>query len=231
MNTFVKIIKLGSVISLLSVISACSGGGGSEGENSSDGLSRGTSTAIRIMHAGIDLTPVDVRIGTTLLQSAHYAETKYYRPLSAETSTITVTRSNDPTAVLQTLPIKLKEDTEYSLFIYGQAKENRMRIVLIEDNATRPEEGACLLRVMNGYIGEPLLSLRGADFSVEGVRYGSVSEYVKTRCTQQAYSILINDRILHTGYFDLPDRSEATILLLGSKELGMANSKVFVDLD
>ena len=231
MGAYLQAQKFLLAIVIICLAGSCSGGGGSSDGGNNDGLSRGTDTAIRIIHAGIDLTPVDLSSGPDLIQSAHYGQTRYYRSVPSGSITISVNRSNDPTAVLRSLSYNLKEDTEYSLFIYGQEKGKQLQMNLVEDNAMRPEKGFCLVRVVNGYIGEARLSVRGTNFALENVKYGSASDYTKTLCPQQSFSITFENQVLNTGSIDLPDGAEATILLLGSKDLGLAESRVFVDLD
>lgn len=231
MDALCRTIRLAVISCALCCALSCSGGGGSSEGGESNGLSRGTDTAVRIIHAGIDLTPVEIRIGPEQIQGARYAQTKYYSPINSGNVTMTINRLNDPTAVVQTVSANLQDDTEYSLFIYGQASENQLQMKLIADNTVRPDKGFCLVRVVNGYIGEKRLSVKGASFNIQNIPYGGASDFVQTTCPQQAFSILVTGGVLNLGSMNLPDGAEATIVLIGSKTIGLADSRIYVDLD
>ena len=162
------LIFLFVVLSFVSIFfTACSGGGGG-GENSgasddSASLERSTSTAIRLLHGSIDSTPVDLYVDGELVQTARFAQERFYTRVPPGLRAIELRRTNS-TRLVSGFSVELASDTEYTIFLYGEARDADLSVDLLEDISLRPEDGSANFRVFNAYHGVSSISVTTGTF-------------------------------------------------------------------
>ena len=219
-----------TIISLLAV--ACSGGGGGD-DGSTDQLKRETKTALRVVHAALDVAPIEVYAGLQMAASARFGQQTYYSRLEdSSVKQLVVARANTAGSdVVKNIPITYADDTEYTLFVYGKAEDSSLKYNLMIDNIERPEETTCLVRLFNALPDSGNLTISGTDFTVAGVSYGEVSAFGHGACLAQTFRIMSADGAVAQVAVDLPERSEATIVITGDRDLGFTKLTTYLDLD
>jgi hypothetical protein len=211
---------------LVVVTVSCSGGGG----GGDDG--RSTETAVRLVHASIDTTPLSLLHNGLLMQSARYNENTTYMLVSNGQAIITIERAMSPGVVTATFEQDLLDDTEYSVFVYGEARDV-LRKVIIEDNTIRPEEGLAFVRFLNGYSSNRRVTMY-IDGQLVGpsLQLGGVSEYLEVPFGPHSVSFRTSSgQVLGSTDVELLDQSEANFVVSGSSELGVSFVQSYTDLD
>lgn len=223
------------------ILSSCGGGGGGGGGGSSDSdssdalggnLKRTTKTALRIVHGAIDTTPVVVSIGDKTIQSARYEQSKLYQGVSAGDALVLVSRQNDPAHLFTQLAASFAKDTEYTVFVVSKSSGTGLDIKLITDVVSRPESGRGLLRIMNAYQESSSVQVSTAAATVPAVTFGNVSDFIDVASGPITVNFSASSGGgINGGVFDVPDRGELTLLVTGSKRLGVSFVQQYRDLD
>lgn len=214
-----------SVLLLLS-LSSCSGGGGS----SSSGRTR--ETAVRIVHASIDTTPLDIVGPEGFIQSARFNQATDYVPIKDGAITLVLSRARVPQVVAATFSETLKKNMEYSVFVYGEASDV-LRKEIIEDIVQEPSSGNGMLRFMNGYSSNSrlLLQIDGADWTPV-LQLGGHSDFAELPAGEHSYAVRSEaGKTVSSGLFTLDEGSELTVVISGSAELAVAFVTFYTDLD
>ncbi len=224
-----KILALLASLFFMFSLNACSGGGG--GDDGGDGRTR--KTALRIIHGSIDGTPVIARIGDIFLQKSRFAQLQdYVRVEDEEPATVTIERANAPGVILRSLPVPFESETEYTVFVSGEARDDEGRAVLITEPVEQADEGFARIQFLNGLSQAGSLSLRGVDFTTALAREGQSSGYVETVSGPQDLSVVDDEgRVIEELSLVLADRGDVTVLITGSTELNYQIVRVFEDLD
>lgn len=223
------------VIGLCCFACACGGGGGGGGGGTGETLRRSTATGVRIIHAGLDATPVSLVIGSgeerKVLQTARYAQTRYYQSLPSGPVELLLERANTPGSLVVRFPTELQPNTEYSILLFGEAEKAGLHTALVEDIAERPAAGRAFVSVFNAYISDTV-SVTVGDVSFDGVSFGTTGGFKETAAGPAEVRVTRSDGAL-LGVFtlELSDRGEATVAILGSRELGVRFFPIYPDLD
>ncbi len=229
-----KISRL-AASALCLLATSCSGGGGGGGGGDGQSLVRSKSTAVRIIHAAIDATPVTAVIGDgeerELVQSARYAQPRFYSPIPSGSVDLKVERANTPGSVIRSFAGEFAANTEYTIVVYGQIDSTGLRLALLEDTTERPEPGMALVNVFNGYI-EDSISVTVGDASYSGVSFGASGGYQTISAGETVVTVRNGSGgLLGSFTTELPDQGEATIAVVGSSDLGVRFFPVYLDLD
>ncbi len=217
-------------------ISACGGGGGGEGGGNNtgrpDGSRRTTGTGIRIIHAALDVEPVDLKIGANYLNSARFMEPSFYAEVDSGLQNVILERHNSPGVNIYSSPINLAKKTEYSLLLTGQVTRNNFLVSLIEEPVAQPESGSGRVQLVSALEGSSQLTLNGAGITLGPVPFRLSSGYADVPAGPQTMTVT-NSRggVIASLTLDIPDRGEATIVVGGSSSQGVTITRIFNDLD
>lgn len=221
-----KVLNIVTIFLLVISASACSGGGDGESEG------RTRKTALRVIHGSIDGTPVIARIEDIFLQQTRFGQLQDYVPVEEGDALVTIERANAPGVILRSIQVPFESETEYTVFVSGEARDDQGRAVLITEPVEQPDEGFARIQFLNGLSQAGSLSLRGADFTSPLAREGQSSGYVETASGPQDLAIVDDGgRVIERLTLDLVDRGDITVLITGSVELDYQIIRVFQDLD
>lgn len=222
----------------LTVCCGCSGGGGGD-DAGSGGLSRGTGTAIRVLHASIDSAPVDLFVNedanfadVSAIQRALFAKEAYYQRVSDGPAVIKLERANHAGHVVRQISSSLADDTEYTLFMFGSEDSGTFSVSLLPDIMQRPEVGSSFVQSFHSIEGKGELSI-----SYEGGDLGTVAYGQRTQFQQipsGVHTILVKDGegdVIKSSSINFPDQGEVTLLVSGSDEFGVTFVTAYNDLD
>jgi hypothetical protein len=223
----------------------CSGGGGgsegggdsgvksSESGNSTAGaLTRGTDSAIRILHGEIDETPVSLFIGDQLIQTARYAEQTFYQRVALGSQLLRVERANLPGEIVKQIPEQVEKNQEMSLLLYGKTSTGEPQIVLFRDNSERPEQGKVFIRFVNALSNNFKAKIAVDGFSSETLLPSEQSTTITTASgTKEINFYSGSSQLLVTESIAIPDQGEATVVLSGDPTIGMYTIRTYLDLD
>lgn len=211
---------------VIGAVMGCSGGGGGGGGGSSQG--RTTRTGIRIVHGSLDSVPLTVRTGVENLQTARYAEPTSYAAQSDGAIILSWFAANSEELVGQ-LATTLKENTEYTLFVYGEVRKSNVTYTLLEDQIVRSETGSAAFQLLNSFRGGVSVNIAGAE--VAKANFGESSGFKTIASGPAVISVLRNGSTIAQVTTDVPDRGEITLLVSGDIELGALNTTIYTDLD
>lgn len=167
---------LSPLIALMLGFSACGGGGGGgAGGGDDDGSS--SSSGVRVLHAAIDGSPMDVLSSdssSVVVDGAVFAGTKGYKELPDGAQIISLTRTSTPSRVIGSFDVT--GGGSYSILLYGSNQTTGLKAALLTD--TVPDlGGGAGVRVVNGALGSSQLSVSVGGASAL-VAFGEASEYL-----------------------------------------------------
>jgi hypothetical protein len=171
------------VLGLAALLSACGGGGGGGGSGSGGGGSS-DSRGIRVLHASIDASPVDLissAASSTLISQVVFADSKGYRRAPSGAQTVSVTKAFSSSQVVQSFQVDLNPDDRYSILMYGDNQTFGVRTTLLRDEVPADISGVAV-RIVNGVTGASAVSASissgGQVAAQEQVSFGEASEYL-----------------------------------------------------
>jgi len=216
-----------SLIILASMLTACGGGGG--GGGSSAGGEVGT--GIRVLHAAIDVVPVDV-ISTAaqgvIVSQAVFAASSSYRSLPSGTQVLSLTTAFNSTQVIATFNLDVSSDSRQSIVLYGDNQSRGTETKLLNDQLPESFTGG-LIRVVNGATGASALSVSTPTDSLT-VDFGASSQYVNATpgVVQVVSRVALDGAIVTTNALTVEEGRAYTVLIAG--EVGYyAKGVVFSD--
>lgn len=177
---FKKALIFALSISVSAGLTACGGGGG--GGSSTSGTGRSASTGIRILHAAIDASPVDIYTSNsvTAIQTGRFALDSVYAGLKTGEQILTLTKAKDPTQSIAALPVTVEKSQHYSLLLYGNNESLGLSTNLYLDAPGKPSKGSALLRIVHGLVGAAgITSVVDAAEVSSSLPFGSASDYVE----------------------------------------------------
>lgn len=182
---------------------ACGGGGGGGGGGSSDEQRARPSTGFRILHANIDLAPVDIFLGaeTAARGRARFARASSWVDARGPQS-IVLKRANTDEQV-ESVTINLSPDEVQSVLLYGDYNNFGLRTASIDDTLPALSAGTVAVRVIHGAVGAAqVIAQAGAETLTTGTAFGSASKYVvipagtsSLRVKRVADSSVLYDRV------------------------------------
>ncbi|MCC6221158.1 MAG: hypothetical protein IT291_07970 [Deltaproteobacteria bacterium] len=223
------------LLSALLFVGACGGGGNSGGGGGSS--QRSNETAIRIVHGGIDVTPMALYYGegdkTRYVQTARYAESTRYVPVdAADQVLISLERANSPGVGRYEFRTNLAKGVEYTALVYGEVRGKGVNVGIREDVVQRPEEGTAFLSLFNSYIGTASINVTAGSSLLGSVKFG---EFLPITALASGMSeVSVNDAQgvkIAALSLNMPDRGEVLLHLTGSKDLGVVFAVPLVDYD
>ena len=216
-----------SLIILASMLTACGGGGG--GGGSSAGGEVGT--GIRVLHAAIDVVPVDV-ISTAkegvIVSQAVFAASSSYRSLPSGTQVLSLTTAFNSTQVIATFNLDVSSDSRQSIVLYGDNQSRGTETKLLNDQLPESFTGG-LIRVVNGATGASALSVSTPTDSLT-VDFGASSQYVNATpgVVQVVSRVALDGSTVTTNALTVEEGRAYTVLIAG--EVGYyAKGVVFSD--
>lgn len=216
-----------SLIILASMLTACGGGGG--GGGSSAGGEVGT--GIRVLHAAIDVVPVDV-ISTAaqgvIVSQAVFAASSSYRSLPSGTQVLSLTTAFNSTQVIATFNLDVSSDSRQSIVLYGDNQSRGTETKLLNDQLPESFTGG-LIRIVNGATGAAALSVSTPTDSLT-VDFGASSQYVNATpgVVQVVSRVALDGAIVTTNALTVEEGRAYTVLIAG--EVGYyAKGVVFSD--
>ncbi len=216
-----------SLIILASMLTACGGGGG--GGGSSAGGEVGT--GIRVLHAAIDVVPVDV-ISTAaqgvIVSQAVFAASSSYRSLPSGTQVLSLTTAFNSTQVIATFNLDVSSDSRQSIVLYGDNQSRGTETKLLNDQLPESFTGG-LIRIVNGATGASALSVSTPTDSLT-VDFGASSQYVNATpgVVQVVSRVALDGAIVTTNALTVEEGRAYTVLIAG--EVGYyAKGVVFSD--
>jgi hypothetical protein len=216
----VSLIVLSCIASVS--LGACGGGGGGGG-----GASPDSATGVRVLHAAIDATPVDVLSVTpaqTLVSKSYFANDRGYQALPEGELSLQLTRAQTPSVILDTFSVKSTSESRFSIFLYGDTSVFGLRTKILSD--VIPDETGAHIRIVDGVTGASTVRSTIVVRSPEEHRFtvstpfGDASEYlnvpagaVTLRAVREA-----DGYILATIQFEAAERRGYTVLLAGESQ-------------
>ncbi len=204
----------------LILFTSCSGGGGGD-NNGGGGSTSNASTGVRMVHASLDLPPLDVySAGQTVpAASAAFGDTVFYESLAAGAHTLNVTSANKPAELRYVYPTTIAEGGRKTVFVYGSSNLLGIRSALLDDARPTVVEGTAAVRGLHAALQAGKVKLVvGSTVISGGIDYGAASEYVglpATGPTPFSVSRVSDGRVLTSGIIDLSNGSAYTILAAG----------------
>ena len=168
---------IAAVFFSLTLIS-CGGGGGGGGGSSR----RSAPTGVRILHAAIDTSPVDLyssEVTDSVVQNIRYADEPFYSSLPTGDQTLTLTLRLNPASEFYRGTLTVEKNKHSSVLLYGNNESLGVRAALISDDAGEIPDSQAALRLVHGLVGASGLSV-----SIDGIEqlsnigFGSASTYV-----------------------------------------------------
>ena len=219
------LIFVGTV--LLSAVGGCSGGGGEDG-----GEGRTTDTGVRVVHAALDVEPVDLRLTDVPLQRARYADVTNFIPFEKGAQTLILDRANALGTTVANVPATLEKKVEYTLFMFGRAGRGTFNVALLADPVERPKTGRSRVQLLHGFEGRGPLNGSVGGVSLPAAVFSKAGGFVEVASGPSTITITDDDgRTVATVATELADRGELTVLVAGATDLGLSFVRLFNDLD
>ena len=170
--------KLLSPLIVLTIgFSACGGGGGGSTGGGDDEDGNSSSSGVRVLHAAIDGSPMDVLSSgsaSVVVDGAVFAGTKGYKELPGGAQIISLTRTSTPSRVIGSFDVT--GSGSYSILLYGSNQATGLKAALLTD-AVPDLGGGAGVRVVHGALGASQLSVSVGGASAS-VAFGEASEYL-----------------------------------------------------
>ena len=213
-----------SLIILASMLTACGGGGGSSAGGE-------VGTGIRVLHAAIDVVPVDV-ISTAaegvIVSQAVFAASSSYRSLPSGTQVLSLTTAFNSTQIIATFNLDVSSDSRQSIVLYGDNQSRGTETKLLNDQLPESFTGG-LIRIVNGATGAAALSVSTPTDSLT-VDFGASSQYVNATpgVVQVVSRLALDGSTVTTNALTVEEGRAYTVLIAG--EVGYyAKGVVFSD--
>ncbi len=222
-------MKVLSLLCFILLLSSCGGGGGG-------GDSRRTrDTAIRIIHGSLDGAPVEITFDAEdeeAVRKAAFGEGSSFRRVEAGPIALNVERANSQGVGLGIVSAELENETEYTIFINGEARTGSIRATLLPEAVLQPEVGMARVQLLHGVENLGRLRLRvGGELST-AISRGAASSFMDIVSGPQSFEVLNADGgVVARLSLEVEDQSEITILAAGDSSLGFVIAKSFVDFD
>jgi len=150
--------------------SSAGGGGGSSAK-----------TGVRVLHGGIDVTPLDLYSSDSqeILESTRFAGPALYAGLSQGLHTLSLTRARSPAEIVFTVPIAVEKNSRQSVLVYGNTESLGVHSALLVDDPGEIPKDLAAVRIVHALVGAASISATlGATEISSGVAFGSASAYV-----------------------------------------------------
>jgi hypothetical protein len=230
------VLKIFISVLIISVLASCGGGGGGGAGSDGSELVQSTRTAVRLLHGSIDASPIELWVGNepeAYSQKARFAQGRFYVAVDDGQTALKLQRANTVGNAVSVFPGPLSKDTEYSILVYGSAKQGTFGTRLITDQTERPDAGKAYFRLVNSLEDSGTLTATILSGSTVGTAaYSMASEFSLITSGVQTFEIYNSKgKLVDATTVTIPDRGELTLLVMGSTDLGVVVSTAYMDLD
>lgn len=225
-------LQVFSFLFLLSLsLASCSSGGGDGGGGGSQ--DRTTETALRLIHGSIDGSPLTLKILGLDVQTARFAQETIFTPIErGENINIVVDRARSLGVNLARITSDITNGNEYTIFVYGSVGDGTETARLIVEEVRTPENGKTFLRLLNALEGSGGIVIEDATTILEAEHLGSVTDFLEVESGLRSFNIRTDlGQKLATLEIELENRSEVSVLVTGSLDLGVVYVRTFFDFD
>lgn len=194
-----------------------------------------TKAKLRLVNSSSGYSLLDLRVDDTLTQGAvAYGNTAGYADVSPGNAASAITVAGSATALLSFTPA-MSKDRYYTLLAYGG--QGALKQALLDDNASQPDSGRALLRVVNAapdagaldiYLtasGEPLASAVPAQ---SAAAVGAVGEWLTVNAATWQLRITAAgnkaDLRIDLPALALPSRQVATLVITPGRGGALVNT-------
>lgn len=161
---------------LVSTLIACSGGGGSGGDSSDNGRPE---TGIRVIHASIDSTPLELTASSGQTLSAKFGESSGYTSLPSEPITLNLGVANLSQEVIFSDFVTFEGGSVHSLLVYGSNSSTGLQQNYLDDALPEITADQAVVRVVHGAVGASAIAASvGGSLISDEIAFGSASRYV-----------------------------------------------------
>ncbi len=233
-----KVFRAVILLAVSVLFSACGGGGGGgggEGGGSGsveDGTERTSGTGVRIIHAALDIEPVDLKIGLDYAARAAFMDIDFMTDVKSGTTDVAVERANSPGVNYYFGPLTLAPKTEYTFLLSGESSHNNFNVTVLEEPVVRPDEGKARIQLINLLEGSSPLNMAGPSLAIGPVPFRLASGYADIGVGPQTFTVT-NSRggVISTFTTDVANQGELTIVVGGYAPQGVIVTRIVPDLD
>lgn len=206
---------------------SCSSGGGGDSDSSAT-----RDTAIRVLHGAVDATPISLRHGPTVAQTAYFSIVSPYHKLLEGQNTVVLEKANVSEGAVTDLSQIYKPKTEYTALVYGSAKDDTLKVNLIEDSIQEPASGNARVRLYNALDGNNSVSVTVDKTKVGPAKIGGASEYIEVPFgTYPAVVYGDGNTRLYGFNLTLNEKEEVSLLVTGALDLDLVIVTPYTDRD
>jgi hypothetical protein len=211
----IEIKKIAPFIFLSLTILSCGGGGG--------GGSSTVNTGYRVLHAALDLRPLQIRADSGEPVSVKYASKVSFIELNEGEHTLIADENGPNGAELLNSNFTLKESERVSFLVEGTANENETNIVkkVVEPERPELESGKSALKIVNSAVGSQTASLFINNREViNAVSNGSSSDYRTVDSGNLPLRVIAANRsVLFSDEVTLEEGNSYTLFIAGETGL------------
>jgi len=224
------------LISLLSLCS-CSGGGGGGGdsEESSEDSSNGRTTlpGLRIIHGSIDGSPLTAKISGLGVQTARYVEPRFFSRIEeGQDVNIVIDRARSIGVGLTNFVTDIENGNEYTVFVFGSVSDDTATARLLVEPVIQPDDGFARIRILNALEGSGGVVLETLGLVQEAESIGEATEFSEIPSGPRTLFVRTDTGSpLGSLEIEVENRSEISVLVTGSLELGVVYVKAYTDFD
>lgn len=171
MKSILKLIAL----SALCALSSCSSGGGDDDDGDGD---TGSFTGVRIIHGGLDGSPLAILINGTGKGDANFASAGKYQRLPEGSPAVSLVRSASSGPVLLTVEGEIDPRKKQSVIVITKGGFDSFRGALVIDEPEDLDPGLSAIRIVNGVNGSGSMNVRIGAEPVSDIDLGTASDYV-----------------------------------------------------
>lgn len=206
-------IKLRSLIVIIVALSVTGcGGGGGGGGGSAEGV--GASTGARVLHASIDLSPIDIFTNPDEpAATARFGMPSPYVGLSSGPQGVLLKKAKS-IDVITNLSLNVEKGLRQSILVYGDYRVPALQIAVLQDIAPELDDTSSSIRVVNGLLssGTAVAGTINAATTFTAP-YGGATEYIQVPAGV-ANIVLDNGS---SGSFTVEGGTSYTILIAGQE--------------
>lgn len=199
---------------------ACGGGGGGSSSNASNTSAK---TGIRVIHASLDLGPIDLISSKNgqVLSSTKFAAETFHSKTEEGLDTFQLSTHGLPEEVFSAVSLEIQKKDQWSLLIYGNTDSLGIYSALIDDSRTPPQAGYANVRIIHGLVGAQRVQARSTATFQEEVSFGQASPWreLPTGSYQFLITRSVDGRPVATTRITLSEKISYSIVVGGELDL------------
>lgn len=211
----------------LAALASCGGGGGGGGGGGS------AATGVRVLHASIDASPVNIVVndGTTsnvVVERGKFGFATNYGALGNGPQTLAMTRTLTPSVVVGQSSVTVNSGERRSFLIYGDNQTFGLRTNIFLDNPGAFSEGSGKVRVINGVTGAAGLTVGLDSSSLGSVSFGDALDYTSVSAGAHRFVLRRASDGASVGSAGVTIESGRAYTILAAGEIGYFVKVLFV---